>query len=440
MIKKYSIFLQLTVLTSAFFISCQKNDDEIGKSSQEKEGVLSHYVLENEINLNLSSIISNDSLITSGSDLIHVGQFTDTYSGTTESKSFFQVNIASDYPDFTVSTCDSIVLRLAFSANLATNRILQGDTSKTNTINVHLLNEAFVTGQSYYNTQSLNYESLPLGSLSFKPSQVNPYIDIKLPASLGNSLMQNASLKSKEDFLANFKGLALTNSADDGSIVAYNLNSAASFLLVYYTQNTVNKNYFFDLSTSLRHHINISSDKSATNFSALNKAIPTSATDTDSKLLLQSGVGSSILVKIEDLLSLIDTSKKLIVNKAIIRLPILSNSNTTQINEGVYLLKAYEANENGQILYNEASKKQLIPDYNYIYASGTGFFALSSDKSYYELDLTYYIQEYLLGKRDLNPILITPNAVTTTVNFQARTNRSVIDASKVSMKIYYSDL
>ncbi len=436
-------YLGLMIFASAFFVSCKDKDDQVGINIQTKQGLIKHTVLGDAIDLKLSGVIKSDSLLTSGSDLIHVGTYTDKYVGKVKSTSFFQIDLGADLPTSTDVTISSVYLKLAFSAITTSNRTLQGDASLINTLEIYRMTEFFEKGVSYNNDKNFLYGALPIASIAYNPLQPTEYLDIKLPNDFGDSLVKFAKGKSKEEFKNAFAGFALVGKDSDGSIVAFNLNSVQSFLQLNYSSPSLpNQNYFFDLSTSLRHHIHLESDRGNTIFSSLTKNALVSSTTTEDKLLIQNGVGASIVVNLGDLKSKLITAvgDDTIINRAVLVLPIVQGSYKVQENEPVNVLKIYEANESGDYILKEGKKSQLVPDFNFLIGGSSSYFVINEDKTAYEMDLTYYIQEYVLGKRNLNHLLITSNIILSSANFAARSNRSVIDAKKASFKIYYSTL
>jgi hypothetical protein len=333
-----------------------------------------------------------------------------------------------------------LFLNLAFNLNTTTNRVLQGNSLVNNTIEVYQMSQFFATDVTYNNQQSFACNSEVLGSLNYNPLQETGYLSIKLNKAFGDSLIKWSNGKTIDQFKTSLAGLALKGKASDGSIVSFNLNSENSFLKTYYSKDGLSLNYNFNLSTSLRHHIFIESDRQGSDFASLSKTALASSSDLNNQLLIQNGIGASILVNLGDIKALLANKKNILINKAELYLPIKSSTSNTQSDLPVYYLNMFEADNQGNFILTDGLKNRVYPDLNKIVSSGSGLFFLTEDNLSYKFDITYYIQEYLLGERDLNSFLITPNVIYNSVNYQARTNRTVIDASKASFKIYYSEL
>lgn len=425
--------LWLTLILSAIF-SCKETDTTIGSKLQDKEGVFSHYVLD-DLDITSGTIIKNDSLDgTSNLALVYVGQYTDNEIGKFKTETYLQIGLGGDNPNFgTNPVCDSIELRLSFSANTNANRVIQGNGSADNTLSIHeLLGDI---PEDFANTNAINYDTDVLGSTTFNAfDHEEGYITISLPTTFGASLISKSSDITSEDFLSLYKGLAIVGSAADEAIVAYDLTSANTYIrMKYHNDDDSEKEYYFDMSTDLNHHTYVSTDFTGATFSSISNSL-TDKSATSNQTLIQNGTGASTLITIEDFIDKLDTSKSLVVNKAILRLPVVASTTEEQFSEAVSFIRVFETDENGDNLDN--SINLVYPDLTNI-SNGTGFtFAYDETELYYELDLTYYFQEYILGERSLNSFLISPNIT----NSIFGVNRSIIDAENIVFKLYYSEL
>ena len=431
--KNYKL-IWLTLILSAIFISCKKTDTTIGSKLQDDEGVFSHYTLTN-FNISAGTIIKNDSIIgASNLNLAYVGKSTDAVSGTIEAEIYAQVGLGGDEPSFGDNpVCDSIKIRLSLSATTTTSRVIEGNGTASNTVSVHLLEEYIADDSLAKNSKQYNTDVL--GSTVYTASTIEDgYITITLANSLGDDLMALADGVTADNFLYTFDGIAIVGADDDEAVVAYNLNSSDTYIVMYYhNDDNTNKEYSFDLSTDLDHHTYVSTDYSGSNFSSISSTL-TDNSSTSNQTLIQNGSGASTLITIEDFISQIDTTKDIVVNRAILYLPIVPTTYEEQFYEEVSYVRIFETDAQGENLGD--SIEIVYPDLSNISDNTSYIFFYNEDENAYELDLTYYFQEYLLGNRSLHSLLISPNIS----NSIFGVNRSVIDADNIGLKLYYSDL
>ena len=182
-----------------------------------------------------------------------------------------------------------------------------------NTLEIHQMNQFFQENQVYKNSETFTYESEVLGSINYNPLQETGYISIRLNKVFGDSIMKWAHLKSINQFKSALAGLALVGNLNDGSIVSFNINSDNSFLKTFYSKNGYTLSYKFDLSTSLRHHVHIVSNREGSSFSAIKTSQLTSSADLNNQLLIQNGVGSSIWVNFGDLKALFANKNNILI-------------------------------------------------------------------------------------------------------------------------------
>ncbi len=171
---------------------------------------------------------------------------------------------ASLYMDFLLNTTnaggalnfegavfDSLVLSLAYDSTRT-----YGDTLIPQTLEVHRLQESMDdTEDYYYSNTSFATDPTPVGSKEdflprpksasylppFDTIPVAGHIRIPLDASLGMEFMDTTYYNSSEEFQQLFKGLKISSSVDNASILGFNLRSNLSYLRLYYTEDTTQK-------------------------------------------------------------------------------------------------------------------------------------------------------------------------------------------------------
>ncbi len=264
-----------------------------------------------------------DSIVTSGSNRILLGNISDDNFGQLTAQSFFQLQ--NDYFSIEDNTqYDSIGLILRY------DNYYFGDTTKIQTYNVYRILETVTSDDdNFYNTSTLdnssnpNYNYTALGKVSFypKPNTENDSIYIPLSDELGldifNKLRDN-EIDSNNDFLDYFKGITiipdtLVNSHVLGFKFLSSSGSSASnsSMRLYYTNKSDNDNEDYDsliefyVSSTTKQFNRITSTLDNTNLNTLNNDEATiSSIETDHKIYAQGGNGISARIEFTSLKNL----------------------------------------------------------------------------------------------------------------------------------------
>lgn len=218
--KRYIQWQGLFIL-AILFLSCNKSDNlfTIGNDFIESE---TNIEVIDTFGVELSTVLL-DSVVTSATDAMLIGRYTDTLFGSITCNSFFQIglpeSVALDEDDY----YDSISLFIYYSG------YYYGDTNQILNINVHQLSEdieVFDDG-NLYNNSSFSYNPNIIGSIQFLPSPAgdDSVVNIKISDEIGlelfNMFVENSTnISSAEIFLDYFKGLVLLSGEATNQIIA----------------------------------------------------------------------------------------------------------------------------------------------------------------------------------------------------------------------------
>jgi hypothetical protein len=230
------IALLFSVASAILSTACDETK-EIGLPQGQPLGV---FVTEN-IPLTTSTVLV-DSVPTSGSNYLLVGQYQHPKLGNITARSFFQpIYTTNEPPAFDAgATVDSLVLSLVY--DYAT-----GNAAVDQQVNVHLLTDS-IQRRPYFRHESLRYDAEAVGSATFKllldsANAARRTVRIRLPQSLGERLLSYSG-QSFADFVKNFYGFALTG-AQTGNSAIMSYRTGSSALTLYYTGGGTAKSYVY---------------------------------------------------------------------------------------------------------------------------------------------------------------------------------------------------
>jgi hypothetical protein len=363
-----------------------------------------------------ASTVLIDSLPTSGTSVILVGNNSDTEFGQVQAASFFHLGIPTGTTPDKNAVFDSVVVDLHYSG------YHNGDTTQLSTIKVHQLTSILklqdnikysdpdeqsllISSSALYNKSTVPYNSTALGTKSFRPKpNSKDSVTIKLDNTFGSdlfTLLKNGDQKitDQEKFTNYVKGLAVIPTTTGNSIVGYN-TSNATMRLYYSTYSTdgikASNQVKFLLADSALQFNKITSDRSSSSLKNLTatQTILTSA-ETATHCFVQGGIGLVTKIQFPGILTFLQ-DKKYIINKASLVVRPIKNTNT-----------AFAFPEN-LILYvgNDKNKPQSILAKSY--DDGDQTIALQTNydnigSSVYVFNLT----EYLSGLKSLTDITNT---------------------------------
>ena len=216
--KGYTVSL-LAVLSVCFFTACKRTDIQFGDDFIDND--YTKIIKTDSFTVNVSTVYI-DSFATSGSGTALAGVYKDKDFGLIRARTFMQLAppASADIYDNTSYDSTRLVVKL--------NRTWYGDTSKPLHIVVYRVTDDInfpEDASQFYNTTSFNTASTPIGeqTVYLKPNVIDSTISIPISDALGNewmNLLQTKSddVKTTENFLQYFKGIAITATGDDGVV------------------------------------------------------------------------------------------------------------------------------------------------------------------------------------------------------------------------------
>ncbi len=451
-----------------FFVitSCEDPATQIGSELIQNSDIISTNFTDT-LTIKASTVLM-DSVVTSGTDKLLVGRYTDPIFGDITSKSFFQITNVDSIRADANTVLDSVVLSLGYKYNIGdtlrpqsitVHRVLDKIGQNTGSLTKRLL-ESLDSKNTYFINDHLNYDPAPLGTTGnflarpiVKKRESDNLLDsmrsinIRLNNSFGQELLSLSGKKAGSglvNFKEYFKGMVLVPGADDNaSILGFEPTNTPSSLrikpsymgLYYHTKDKKDtlRTFFFVSFTSNEAYNNrfnnISFDRSGTALKSLSKPNdimgPQNSTD---EVFVQSSSGISTKIEFPYLKNLAKDG-----NIAINKVELLVKP--TNLVEGTFPSIALNL-----ILANPTSIKKPLRtptgELSALPAEGGASAQLAiynSTRQEYVFNITSYFQQLLLGKIENNGLFIASAP-------DFRVNRLVLNKSSIKLRISYSKL
>lgn len=383
-----------------------------------------------------------DSLVTSNTNRILLGNVKDETLGTLTSKSYMQL-VSNTYAIDTKAVYDSIGFVLNYDS------YYYGDTTKVQTYKLHRITETVEPkdADDFYNTSSLTYDSAILGQTSFKPNpnKSTDSVFIKMDDILGEEIFTKIidnDINTTDDFLQYFKGLAIVpDLSESNHVLGFNAQSTAntagnSSMRLYYSINdddSEDNNYYVDfiVPSADKQFNEIQTDLSSTIIGDFvdNEEIKLSSS-TNNSIFTQAGTGLTSRIEIPSIKKLAEISENATTLSAILTFNPLKGT----FNKSTPLpstLSVYVVDHKNRIL------KQLTDiDGNvvaaYLHEEENEF----SENNYYSIDLSGFVEEILFSDINLNYALMiqydnfSNNVYNVVIEHNPNTNKEI----KLSVK------
>jgi Domain of unknown function (DUF4270) len=415
-----------------FFNACKKNPSEftLGKEFIESQTELT---LIDTFSVSLSTVIL-DTVITSGTGNLLIGNYRDEVFGKTTSHSYFQIGIPGNVDLENDDIYDSLKLVIKY------NGYSFGDTTKSQKISVHRLtkNIEFDDDNGITSKTSFAYDPQPIGSIIYTPEPNGPIdtLAIKISDGVGLDLftkLRDGSeiLNATESFINYFHGLVLVaDKAYEGSIVGFNANDVK--LILYTTRGALSAekiSYEFGLENSLKQFNNITHDFSSTQLNPLvEQRNELSSTATGGLSFLQGGIGLAIRVDFPSLPEILLLRRGRIMDAQLSISPLRSSYNDFDLPPELDLYESDKLNR----------RNALVLDKHGAVASST----LILDELYHEeTAYSFDVTEYLID--ELSDSYVDPEKgllmMLPSNDLNARFGRLIADARNrnTKLKIYY---
>ena len=233
------LFILITGLITATFVSCEKKAIEFGSQFVDNDYT---QIIETDTITPVVSTVYIDSFVTAGSGVGLIGNTIDPEFGTVRSSAYFQLG-APAYSATSTQYNDAVYDSVALYAVLSKG-LWYGDTTKAVKLNVYKLNQPITLAtniSTFYNTNSFSADAAPLGSYSFvmKPNALdstNDTLAVRLSDDVGKDLFSklqsgDQNIQSSDQFVNYFNGLKLA--ADESSNFSFGVKDSIQ-IRVYY--------------------------------------------------------------------------------------------------------------------------------------------------------------------------------------------------------------
>ena len=430
----------ISIISLVFYASCATDNSiyEVGDD-----------FIENNIQVRIIDTFSIkagtfkiDSLITSSTNRILLGNVNDLSLGSLSSKSFMQLT-ASNYVIDSDAVYDSIGMILNY------DNYYHGDTTKIQTYKLHRIIETVEPeeGDSFYNTSTLAYDSQTLGELSFtaKPNKSTDSLFIKMDNTLGKEIFDKIvdnDINNSDDFLQFFKGLAIIpNTTIDSHILGFNAQTTEnttgnSKMRLYYTiddGDSEDNSYYIDfiISNAAKQFNKINSDLSNTVLKGFidSEEIKLSE-DTDNAIYAQSGTGIAARIEIPSIKKL----SELYENATTLSAELTFNPLKGTYDDNKPLPEALS-------IYIVDHKNRIIQQLTTVDGDASYAILNKADNEFeantsYSIDLSDFVEQILFSEIDLNYALMiqftdyTSNINSVTIENNPVTNNEI----KLSVK------
>ena len=317
------------------------------------------------------STINFDSLVTSSQSRILIGNYTDPILGKVKSESYLELtpdtyNLGSSSDTETVNyVFDSIAMILKY------DRYYYGDTTKTQTLNIHQLTQKIkpnIDDDSFYNNSTLTHYSNSIGSRTFYPRPIGKdSVNIQMDASFGKNLfdkLKNNAFTSSDEFNDYFRGIVIKPStANSSNVVGF---TTACVMRMYYRQANANSEETytkdFKIADLTKQFNNISLDKTGTIIQNLPDSRNKLASElTNNSAFVQSGTGVACRIDFPFIKQLKYISEKgAIVDAELIIKPIKNSASALYpIKDSLQVYECDHLNRISKILTNSDGSQML---------------------------------------------------------------------------------
>ncbi|MDF4204649.1 DUF4270 family protein [Maribacter sp. SA7] len=350
-----------------------------------------------------TSTMKFDSIVTSESTRILLGKYTDTVFGTVTASSYMQF-LPETYTIDSEAVFDSIVMVLGY------DNYYYNDTLQKNTIHIKKINESLKPENDdyFYNTSKIGYDEDDLGFFEYTPRPLaGDSITIKLIDDFGNevfSKLQEKDIVNIDEYRDYFKGIGLLpDDVDDGSVIGFSKSSENTYMRLYYSTDTEyeSEQDYLDIqidatTTPIPFFNSITADDPITPLQSLTDSKTNlESADSNNQSYIQAGIGIAMRVQFPSIKSLYD----------------IPGSGT--ILDGTLKIKPVAQSYNDHLKLRDTLAVYVVDQNNELTEtlSSTSYAILNRDNQefndiYYEIPISYYLEELQLNDRDIDDALI----------------------------------
>ena len=352
-----------------------------------------------------------DSLETSGTNTVLLGQYTHPLWGTVTSMSYIPYERPSYGTDIEETVIlDSLMLTLHY------NGYYLGDTTLMQTLSVYPLKEKVVLNDNdyLYSNASFAYGTEALGKKTFKPhpGRGEP-VEIRLSDELGRQLLTSFLNRSEavsvDKFEDYFKGIAVVPDASGKNLLGFSVGDTLSVITLYYHVKDELENpqtlVFSPNTTTQFNHFD--HDRSGTLLPAVaTKNEEVSSAQLGDRGMLFGGLGWYTRLEFPHLNNIMQQGVQVDVQNAILRIypQVDTYSEFNSLPDSIYL---YIADENNVVT-------EAVTDYLGTQVQGGVLVKDDTfrEKTYYYFDVSTFMKEELgaIGTNKHNLQLVFPSA------------------------------
>jgi hypothetical protein len=396
-----------------------------------------NFVIIDTFTVSLSTVLV-DSIPTSGTGEILVGEYSDKSMGIIKSQSFFQMGSPGSQSINDKAVFDSLVLVLNYSSQY------YGDTLQLQDLNVfRVTDDIELNNDNYlYNTSTFQCDETPIGSLQFYPKlNSGKLFTVRLNDDLGISFMnlmkeKSSEITSSEKFVEYFKGIALKPGSKNSCIYSFqSVDTLVNMILYthYIGENRIEKSYKFPLYATNTCFNHIEADRTGTfieNIKTQREKL--SSSSTGNMAFLQAGTGLVTRLDFPGIDRMLEMGFRNILYRAeLVLKPVGNIYKPRELPNSLVLYNTDKYNKFGSAVVN-TSNVTVYADFRLDEVYG--------ENTTYQFDLTnYFINEFADGYvSPENGILVsfTDDIAKSTlkrVAFDARNGM----AFKPTLKLYY---
>ena len=358
--------------------------------------------------------ISEDSLRSDESQSLLLGEINDPIFG--ENKGSFCTQILLPYNN--IDAIDGIEIDSVFLTYSISDHYGDLNESEDLQISVFQLSEDIYKDSNYYSNESFNYSSINLAtnqSINEGDSATSSYINIQLDNSFGEMLMDETggdNMVNDDAFLEFFKGFYVEATASN-TILYLNPTADKSRFSIYYHE-------IAEPDTAVSFDFEIGGDAARINL--FNEKNTNDITPAVNEIFIQSMAGYKAEFEF-DSTNLEYLRTELLIEKAINRVTIdfeVSENSDYPPHEKLYLVR--ETNEGGIV---------FLTDFT---IEGDEHFGGDLNNNIYSFNITRYFVQLLTNDQYTNKLYILP------VLGSANANRTILDKSKISINIIYTEI
>lgn len=383
---------------SALIVSCSTDAGNftIGESLIKTE---SSVVMSDTFQVELSTVIV-DSINTSSPSTAMVGKYTNSVLGTSEFRHYVNFDISSEISNITeYDLLDSITFKMSLSG------FYKGDTITPVTFYVHRLTSQLDfpgsgnTETSLYNIHSFPYDETPMGSVTFYPEPSLDSIEVRLPDSFGEELMQlyvdnSIIYDDTEDFNAYLKGFVVIPASETNVALGFGGSSSDIQLKLYHhvvELNIKEKETTFNISAEGNNFNQTISDRTGTSFEALtSQSEKLSSFSTNSVTAIQGSSGLLTKLNFPSLNDIFSYGERVLIRAELVLVPSRDN-NMENLPTTLNFYSSDKKNTWGSALTTTSSSGATIS------VSATLVSNYVSDQYYYTANVTDFLLDELEG-------------------------------------------